>query len=67
MNGNSQLYPDKSQAEVRRLHDDLEIMRLQRLESSESLFQHVRSRLEGLQVPVCLPAVHLRPAFIHCF
>ncbi|KAH7931341.1 hypothetical protein BV22DRAFT_998573 [Leucogyrophana mollusca] len=40
---------DKLQAEVRRLQDDLETRRLQRLESSESLLQDVRSRLEGLQ------------------
>ncbi|KAH0839793.1 hypothetical protein J3R83DRAFT_738 [Lanmaoa asiatica] len=41
---------DKLQAEVRRLQDDLEIRRLQRLESSESLLQDVRSRLDGLQI-----------------
>ncbi|KAF9226730.1 hypothetical protein BS17DRAFT_500792 [Gyrodon lividus] len=41
---------DKLQAEVRRLQDDLEIRRLQRFESSESLLQDVRSRLEGLHV-----------------
>ncbi|KAF8843120.1 hypothetical protein BDN67DRAFT_979080 [Paxillus ammoniavirescens] len=40
---------DKLQAEVCRLQDDLEIRRLQRFESSESLLQGVRSRLEGLQ------------------
>ncbi|KAG1752508.1 uncharacterized protein EDB91DRAFT_1102980 [Suillus paluster] len=38
---------DKLQAEVRRLQADLELRRLQRLESSESLLQDVRSRLEG--------------------
>lgn len=56
---NSQFYLDKLQAEVRRLQDDLEIRRLQRLESSESLLQDVRSRLEGLQISVCLPVVDL--------
>lgn len=39
---------DKLQAEVRRLQADLELRHLQRLESSESLLQDVRSRLEGL-------------------
>ncbi|KAG2073539.1 hypothetical protein BDR04DRAFT_1094446 [Suillus decipiens] len=39
---------DKLQAEVRRLQADLELRRLQRLESSESLLQDVRSRLENL-------------------
>ncbi|KAG2349191.1 hypothetical protein BDR05DRAFT_874026 [Suillus weaverae] len=39
---------DKLQAEVRRLQADLELRRLRRLESSESLLQDVRSRLEGL-------------------
>ncbi|KAG2156347.1 hypothetical protein DEU56DRAFT_231457 [Suillus clintonianus] len=39
---------DKLQAEVRRLQADLELRRLQRLESSESLLQDVRSRIEGL-------------------
>ncbi|KAG8218507.1 hypothetical protein J3R82DRAFT_4144 [Butyriboletus roseoflavus] len=41
---------DKLQAEVCRLQDDLEIRRLQRLESSESLLQDIRSKLEGLQI-----------------
>ncbi|KIJ69912.1 hypothetical protein HYDPIDRAFT_79094 [Hydnomerulius pinastri MD-312] len=40
---------DKLQAEVRRLQDDLESRRMQRLESSESLLRDVRSRLEGFQ------------------
>ncbi|KAG1833539.1 hypothetical protein EV424DRAFT_1469155 [Suillus variegatus] len=39
---------DKLQAEVRRLQADLELRHLQRLESSESLLQDVRSRLEDL-------------------
>lgn len=56
-NDNLQLRLDKLQAEVRRLQDDLEIRRLQRLESSESLLQDVRSRLEGLQISVCFPVV----------
>ncbi|KAG1755406.1 hypothetical protein EDB19DRAFT_1901623 [Suillus lakei] len=38
----------KLRTEVRRLQADLELRRLQRLESSESLLQDVRSRLEGL-------------------
>ncbi|OAX44070.1 hypothetical protein K503DRAFT_765392 [Rhizopogon vinicolor AM-OR11-026] len=42
---------DKLQAEVRRLQADLELRRLQRLESSESLLQDVRSRLESLHHP----------------
>ncbi|KAG0709914.1 hypothetical protein DFH29DRAFT_21203 [Suillus ampliporus] len=41
-------HTDKLRAEVRRLQADLELRRLQRLESSESLLQDVRSRLEGL-------------------
>ncbi|KAH7887501.1 hypothetical protein F5I97DRAFT_1860900 [Phlebopus sp. FC_14] len=40
---------DKLQAEVRRLQDDLELRRLQRLDFSGSLLQDVRSRLESLQ------------------
>ncbi|KIK94069.1 hypothetical protein PAXRUDRAFT_143685 [Paxillus rubicundulus Ve08.2h10] len=43
------LKDQKLQAEVCRLQEDLEIRRLQRFESSESLLQDVRSRLEGLQ------------------
>ncbi|KAG2060195.1 hypothetical protein BDR06DRAFT_948278 [Suillus hirtellus] len=39
---------DKLQAEVRRLQADLELRRLQRLESSEFLLQDVHSRLEDL-------------------
>lgn len=39
---------DKLRAEVRRLQADLELRRLQRLESSESLLRDVRSRLEDL-------------------
>ncbi|KAG2155075.1 uncharacterized protein EDB93DRAFT_1239354 [Suillus bovinus] len=39
---------DKLRTEVRRLQADLELRRLQRLESSESLLQGVRSRLEDL-------------------
>ena len=38
---------DKLQTEVRRLQGDLELRRMQRLESSEYLLQDVRSRLEG--------------------
>lgn len=65
---NAQFHLDRLQAEVRRLQDDLEIRRLQRLESSESLLQDVRSRLEGLQISVRLPVVdvascHSFPAF----
>ena len=56
-NANAHFHLDKLQAEVRRLQDDLEIRRLQRLESSDSLLQDVRSRLEGLQISVCLPVV----------
>ncbi|KAG9317330.1 hypothetical protein JVU11DRAFT_1529 [Chiua virens] len=41
---------DKLQTEVRRLQDALEIGRLQRIESSDSLLQDVRSRLQGLQI-----------------
>ncbi|KAG1768651.1 hypothetical protein EDD22DRAFT_221019 [Suillus occidentalis] len=41
-------HTDKLQAEVRRLQADLELRHLQRIESSESLLQDVRSRLEGL-------------------
>ncbi|KAF9238787.1 hypothetical protein BU15DRAFT_47300 [Melanogaster broomeanus] len=40
---------DKLQAEVSRLQDDLETRRLQRFESSESLLQDVRLRLQSLQ------------------
>ncbi|KAI6135098.1 hypothetical protein EV401DRAFT_2250204 [Pisolithus croceorrhizus] len=40
---------DKLQAEVRRLQSNLEARRVQRLESSESLLQEVRMRLEELQ------------------
>lgn len=40
---------DKLQAEVRRLQNNLEARRVQRLESSESLLQEVRMRLEELQ------------------
>lgn len=62
-NADSHFHLDKLQAEVRRLQDDLEIRHLQRFESSESLLQDVRSRLEGLQTSVCLPAVD----FASCF
>ncbi|KAL4081515.1 hypothetical protein V8B97DRAFT_1863528 [Scleroderma yunnanense] len=40
---------DKLQAEVRRLQGNLEMRRTQRLESSESLLQEVRTHLEELQ------------------
>ncbi|KAI5987775.1 hypothetical protein EDC04DRAFT_1472433 [Pisolithus marmoratus] len=40
---------DKLQAEVRRLQSNLEMRRVQRLESSESLLQDVRMHLEELQ------------------
>lgn len=64
-NPNSPFHLDKLQAEVRRLQDDLEIRRLQRFESSESLLQDVRSRVEGLQISVCLPVVNF--ASCHSF
>lgn len=67
-NTHSQFNPDQLQAEIRRLQHDLEMRRLQRLESSESLLQDVRSKLEGLQVSVCLPVVNFafRVSFLVC-
>lgn len=52
------------------MQDDLEIRRVQRIESSESLLQDVRSRLENLQIPVRLPVIdfascHSFPVFKH--
>lgn len=60
------MFSDKLQAEVRRLQADLELRRLQRLESSDSLLQDVRSRLEGLHHTVrvmhkCKEAHHRCP------
>lgn len=48
------LLPAKLQAEVRRLQNDLEERRLHRLESSESILQGARSRLEALQQSVSI-------------
>ena len=43
---------DKLQAEVRRLQDSLEEKRLHRLESSESIIQDARSRIESVRKSV---------------
>ena len=41
--------PARLQADVRRLHDDLQDKRMHRLESSESILQDARSQLQVLQ------------------
>jgi chromosome segregation ATPase len=46
----------KFQAEVRRLQDELEQKRLLRMESTESLFEDARSRIQSLQLQIGSPS-----------
>ena len=48
------MFTAKLQAEVRRLQESLEQQRMHRLESSESILQDARSRIEMLQKSVSI-------------
>jgi vacuolar-type H+-ATPase subunit H len=53
------MFTAKLQAEVRRLQEGLEQQRMHRLESSESILQDARSRIEMLQSSVSISELRL--------